>query len=154
PSVALPVKNAAHPDMETPSPPTGPTREGSPSPIAPSPVHPPDPVYRPASLYQSVIPPQPPKLSSSDERLIAAYERELQAIASPTSIQSDNGSNPFQSPNNVSVPSAGNASAVNALANALGRANDNRNTPERPVVTANRESDEENLQSWKEAFLA
>jgi type IV secretion system protein VirB10 len=82
-----------------------------------------------------------------EERLIAeAYRRQLQAVASPTSIRSGSSTAPPPRPS-APPPSASDASALAALAQAL-----RPNTPAAPAVSSSGPSDQ-NMQTQKEAFL-
>lgn len=120
-------------------------------------VRQPNAVYQPQySPTMTRVAPESRK-SSAEERLAAAYERELQAIASPISIQAENGSSALQSANyppKATTPT--DASATNALLNALAQTQTNPNALalERPAATGNGELDDSNVQSRKESFLA
>jgi type IV secretory pathway VirB10-like protein len=149
---AQPPKSPTYPDLRAPS--------GAPehklSSVSVLPLS--EPVHQPVAAYQPVYPPPmtpEPRKSSIDERLLAAYERELQAIASPTSIQTENAPGTPQSLNySTTAKPANDASATNALMEALGRTNANAPARERQAVIGNGESDDSNLQTRKEAFLA
>src|SRR5205085_9752402 len=93
-----------------------------------------------------------PRKSTAEERLAAAYERELQAIASPIGIQAENGSSAAQTPKPIS---SSDAFTANALMNGLAQPQTTTNTPgQRHAAIGNAEVDDPNLQSRKEAFLA
>src|SRR5262249_31860995 len=83
-----------------------------------------------------------------EERLIAeAYRRQVQAVASPTAIRSGSSAAPQPRPS-APPPSASDASALAALAQAL-----RPNTPAAPAISSSGPSDQ-NMQTQKEAFLA
>jgi hypothetical protein len=52
-----------------------------------------------------------PTFSAADERLVQAYERELQALAAPTSTQSDTGLNQFAADVSANTPAVDNDAA-------------------------------------------
>jgi type IV secretion system protein VirB10 len=150
---AQPPKNPPRSDLREPFDPS--SHRANPVLVPPpsATVYPPVAAYPP--LYQPPTTAEPRK-SSADERLAAAYERELQAMASPTSIQAENGgsstSPSFGTPS--TMPSSNDLSAINAFTNALRGTTASVPPRERQTLIGNSELDDQNLQTRKEAFLA
>jgi type IV secretory pathway VirB10-like protein len=122
---------------------------------APTPVYPP--VVGCAPTFPTATTPEPKK-SLADEHLARAYERELQAIASPISIQGERGENSGSiQPPPLGYPSSNMPSTdagVTALINALRGGNVGATIGERQVRMGGGEADDSPPSSRKEAFLA
>lgn len=111
--------------------------------------------------------PQAHEPSPEERRLIAAYEREQQAIAAPTTLRDSFGSHGMSSGSQATAGvrnSSDDANQVAAMVQALARQNGNSQvTPEtlRALVSQRPQSgesggdyDDQNMQSRKEAFLS
>ncbi len=98
---------------------------------------------------------QLPEATPEQKRLATAYEREMQAIAAPTTIQSGSGmQGNSTSPYGAAMPTSSTDAAMDGLQGLLKKVSGSGNSACIPSASAGNNYDRKNGQSDKEHFLA